>query len=124
MQPSAQSAGPGDYLWKVYEFHAPGNLRIQVCAQAFSASQNKSMIGLDQPDVLRIRVDDVIPSDAWEVQSGPPGRAQWDGAKDQGKRTTLEFLVTGLQPGRHALSFHAWGCPIIYWIKVSDLEHR
>jgi len=117
-------ANAGSYAWKVYQFYGSRNLRIQVCAQTYASFQNKAKNGFGNGDALLMNIDGVTPKDLWEIQSGPAGGAQWDGDKDQGKRVTLEFLVTGLEPGKHTLDFAATMCPIIYWIKVCDLEQR
>jgi hypothetical protein len=34
----------------------------------------------------------------------------------------LEFLPAGLTPGLHQLQLQAQMSPIIYWVKVNDLE--
>jgi len=124
LHPPRQPASASPYLWKAYQFYGSGNLRIQVCAQAFASFHNKTMTGFGNGDTLLMKIDGVTPKDLWQTQSGPAGGAQWDGDADQGKRVTLEFLVSGLQPGKHTLEFTATLCPIIYWVKVSDLEHR
>jgi hypothetical protein len=112
------------YPWKQYDFAGSANLWIQVCAQNFSAFQNSQNASLAQEDVLRMTIDGITPPDVWGIQSGPPGSHQWKGSTEKGNRITLEFLVTGLTPGPHALAFQATMSPIIYWVKVYDLEAR
>ena len=124
VQAPGRPASADPYLWKAYQFYGSGSLRIQVCAQAFASFQNKTLLGFGNGDTLRMKIDGVTPKDLWKTQSGPAGGAQWNGDVDQGKRVTLEFVVTGLKPGKHTLEFSATLCPIIYWVKVSDLEHR
>jgi hypothetical protein len=112
------------YTWKEYEFDGSGNLWIQVCAQSFSAYQNQQNWSLTQADQLRLSVDGIVPSDVWSIQSGAPGSSQWLGWSERGNRVTLEFLPVGLTPGIHQLVLEAQMSPIIWWIKVHDLEPR
>ena len=117
-------SGSGSYTWKVHRFAGSGSLWIQVCAQAYAAFQNKPHTGFGNQDSLLLVVDGVTPSDVWGIQTGPLGGYQWKGDVDQGRRLTLEFLVTGLTPGPHTLRLTGSMCPTIYWIKVYDLEKR
>jgi len=119
-------SGSGAYTMEIYKFGGSGYLWIQVCAQNFAAFQNKPNNGFGNSDTLLLWIDGQIPADVWGIQSGPPGGTQWigDNANEQGKRLELEFMVGGLQPGLHTMRFTASMCPIIWWIKVYDLEQR
>jgi Tol biopolymer transport system component len=112
------------YTWKEYDFAGSGNLWIQVCAQNFSAFQNSQNGSLAQEDLLKLTIDGIVPTDFWGIQSGAPGSYQWKGSAEKGTRVTLEFLPVGLSPGLHQLTFDAQMSPIIYWVKVHDLEPR
>jgi hypothetical protein len=115
-QPSG--LGPGSlYQWKAYEFDGGADLWIQVCAQCFSASQN----AVGQADRLQLKIDGQTPPDVWGIMSGTPSH-QWDGNVDTGTRLTLEFQPGGLTAGLHTLEFWADETPIIWWIKVCDVE--
>jgi immune inhibitor A len=116
-QPSGLGPG-GWYEWKRYEFDGSGNLWIQVCAQCFNSNQN----AVGDSDKLMMKIDGQTPNDAWGIMSGVPGVYQWNGNTDSGNRLTLEFLATGLTPGQHTLQFSADETPIIWWVKVYDLE--
>ena len=117
-------SGSGSYDMEVYQFFGSGSLWIQVCAQAYSASQNLANNGFAKEDIVKMLIDGQTPSDVWGIQSGLVGKAQWRGSVDAGQRLTLEFLVTQLVPGKHTLRFTASMCPVIWWIKVYDLEER
>ena len=118
-------SGAGAYTWKNYRFGGSSSLWIQVCAQNYAAFQNKPKNGFGDQDTLMLVVDGVVtPSDVWGIQSGTPGQAQWKGDVDWGKRVSLEFCVTGLAPGLHTLRLTASMCPIVWWVKVHDLEQR
>jgi hypothetical protein len=56
--------------------------------------------------------------------SGVAGSHQWKGNADGGERLTLEFQPTGLTAGVHTLEFYADETPIIWWVKVYDLDPR
>jgi Tol biopolymer transport system component len=112
------------YTWKEYDFAGSANLWIQVCAQNFSAYQNSQNGSLAQEDLLKLTIDGIVPSDIWGIQSGAPGSYQWKGSAEKGTRVTLEFLPVGLSPGLHQLVLDAQMSPIIYWVKVYDLEER
>ncbi len=116
-QPSGSGPG-GLYKWKVYEFDGSADLWVQVCAQCFSTSQN----AVGAPDRLQMRIDGIIPNDVWGVMGGKPGLYQWEGDADWGKRITLEFRLTGLTTGRHTLKFSADETPVLWWVKVQDLQ--
>ena len=116
--------GAGAYTWKNYRFGGSSSLWIQVCAQNYAAFQNMPNTGFGNQDTLLLMVDAQTPSDIWGLQSGPPGGYQWKGDVDWGKRLSLEFCVTGLTPGLHTLRLTASMCPIIYWVKVYDLQPR
>jgi uncharacterized membrane protein len=117
-------ASGSSYTWKEYDFDGSANLWIQVCAQNFSAYQNSQNASLPQEDLLKLTIDGIVPSDVWGIQSGAPGSYQWKGSAEKGTRVTLEFLPVGLSPGLHQLVLDAQMSPIIYWIKVYDLEPR
>jgi len=113
--------GPGGvYTWKVYQFFAAGDLWIQVCGQAWSASQN-SPVGADK---IRVDFDGVKLTDWWGIQSGPVGGPQWNGNVDRGKRLTLEFGVFQIPAGLHTIMVKADETPAIWWIKVTSLTER
>ncbi len=117
----ASMTGPGVvYLWKKYQFYAAGDLWIQVCGQAWSASQNFP-VGADK---IRVVFDGVTLTDWWGIQSGPLGGPQWDGNVDRGNRLLLEFLVPGVSPGLHTLKIKADETPAIWWIKVTSLSEH
>jgi len=114
----ASMTGPGGvYEWKKYQFEASGDLWVQVCGQAWSASQN-SPVGADK---IRVDFDGVKLTDWWGIQSGPAGGPQWDGNVDRGKRLTLEFLVPGVSPGLHTLKVNADETPVLWWVRVTEL---
>jgi len=115
----ASMTGPGGvYEWKKYQFEASGDLWVQVCGQTWSASQNFP-VGADK---IRVDFDGVKLTDWWGIQSGPAGGPQWDGNVDRGKRLTLEFLVPGVSAGLHTLKVNADETPVLWWVKVCDLE--
>jgi hypothetical protein len=116
-------ASGSTYTWKQYDFAGSANLWIQVCAQNFSAYQNAQNGSLTQADLLKLLVDGIVLVDVWGLQSGALGSWQWQGWSEKGKRITLEFFVTGLTPGAHKLVLQAQMSPIIYWVKVYDLEN-
>jgi Tol biopolymer transport system component len=112
------------YTWKQYDFDGSASLWIQVCAQNFSAYQNSQNASLAKEDWLKLIIDGVVPADVWGIQGGSPGGFQWPGSTDKGTRVTLEFLPAGLTPGLHQLKLVAQMSPIIYWVKVYDLEPK
>ncbi len=73
-------------------------------------------------DKLKMVIDGQIPSDVWGIMSGVPGVYQWEGDNEHGNRVTLEFQPPGLSAGKHKLAFWADETPIIWWVKVCDLE--
>jgi len=112
------------YTWKQYLFEGSGDLWIQVCGQSFSAYQNSQAGSLAREDKLLVIIDGVILADVNDIQSGSPGSYQWLGGVEEGRRTALDFLATGLAPGAHALVLQASMSPIVWWVKVYDLEQR
>jgi hypothetical protein len=120
--PASLASGPW-YKWKKYVFGGSSDLWIQVCAQCF----DKTQTGAAESDKLQMRIDGLIPSDWWGIQSGPSGTGfdyQWKGGLDRGDRVTLEFFLTGLTPGSHLIDFRADGTPVIWWVKVTDMNQR
>ncbi len=73
-------------------------------------------------DKLQMKIDGTIPNDVWGIMTGVPGLFQWKGDNESGNRYTLEFMPLSLQAGKHTLSFFADETPIIWWVKVCDLE--
>ena len=108
------------YWWKHHRFVGSDALWIQVCAQNWNATQN----GTGDDDNIRMRIDGFVPVDYDLMQNGPWGAYQWKGDKEHGHRWTLRFLYLGLSPGPvlHALQFEADETPVIWWVKVTDLE--
>jgi hypothetical protein len=108
------------YWWKHYRFVGSDALWIQVCAQNWNAIQN----GTGDDDNIRMRIDGFVPVDYDLIQNGPWGAYQWRGSKENGHRWTLRFLYLGLSPipVLHALQFEADETPVIWWVKVTDLE--
>ena len=111
---------PAMYWWKHYRFVGSDALWIQVCAQNWNATQN----GTGDDDNIRLRIDGFTPVDYDGVQNGGPGSYQWKGSKENGHRWTLRFVYLGPSPVPvlHALQFEADETPVIWWIKVTDLE--
>jgi hypothetical protein len=116
----------GRYSWKEYDFVGSQYLWIQVCAQNFSAYQNQQNGSYVQEDFTLLRMAGVPLVDFWGIQTGPPGGFQWRGSTDKGTRLVLEFFYISATPGYqvHQMVFHAQMSPIIWWIKVYDLEQR
>ncbi len=108
------------YLWKVYQFDGSAELWLQVCAQNFNNIQNASGKG----DTLQLKIDGQVPDDVWGIMTGWSGVAQWRGDNEHGDRYTLEYQPTGLSAGQHVLKLAAKETPIIWWIKVVDLESQ
>jgi uncharacterized membrane protein len=108
------------YWWKHHRFVGSDALWIQVCAQNWNATQN----GTGDDDNIRMRIDGFVPVDYDLIQNGPWGAYQWRGDKEHGHRWTLRFLYLGASPlpVLHALQFEADETPVIWWIKVTDLE--
>jgi hypothetical protein len=108
------------YWWKHHRFVGSDALWIQVCAQNWNAIQN----GTGDDDNIRLRIDGFVPVDYDLIQNGPWGAYQWKGSKENGHRWTLRFLYLGASPlpVLHALQFEADETPVIWWIKVTDLE--
>jgi immune inhibitor A len=111
---------PSMYWWKHHRFVGSDALWIQVCAQNWNAIQN----GTGDDDNIRMRIDGFVPVDYDLIQNGPWGAYQWRGDKEHGHRWTLRFLYLGASPlpVLHALQFEADETPVIWWIKVTDLE--
>jgi Tol biopolymer transport system component len=111
---------PSMYWWEHYRFAGSDALWIQVCAQNWNATQN----GTGDDDNIRMRIDGFVPVDYDLIQNGPWGAYQWKGSKENGHRWTLRFLYLGASPipVLHALQFEADETPVIWWIKVTDLE--
>jgi hypothetical protein len=110
------------YWWQHHRFVASDTLWIQVEAQNWNAAQN----GTGDDDNLRLRIDGFTPTDYDLIQNGPFGSWQWKGSVESGHRWTLRFLYLGVSPipKLHALQFEADETPVIWWIKVTDLEEQ
>jgi len=114
-QPTSTPAA--NYWWKTYEFAAHGPLWIQLCAQNWSSAQKAYAAN----DRTKLQVNGLVPTDYDLIQSGTPGSWQWLGKTDQGKRVTLRFLAP-VAPGKQALWIGAAESPVLWWLKVIDLE--
>jgi hypothetical protein len=110
------------YWWEHYRFVGSDALWIQVCAQNWNATQN----GTGDDDNIRMRIDGFVPVDYDLIQNGPWGAYQWKGSKENGHRWTLRFLYLGPSPLPllHAVQFEADETPVIWWIKVTDLQEQ
>jgi hypothetical protein len=108
------------YWWKHHRFVGSDALWIQVCAQNWNAIQN----GTGDDDNIRMRIDGFVPVDYDLIQNGPWGAYQWRGDKEHGHRWALRFLYLGPNPlpVLHALQFEADETPVVWWVKVTDLE--
>jgi hypothetical protein len=112
-QPTSSPAS--SYWWKKYEFYANGPVWIQVCAQNWDSSQK----GYGDDDNTKMQINGLTPSDYDGIQTG--AAYQWSGSKEKGARRTLRFLHVGA-PGKHSLWIGADESPVLWWIKVTDLE--
>jgi len=117
-QPTSSPAG--SYWWKKYEFAAHGPLWIQVCAQNWDKTQ-KGYGDHDDTQLQFPLLGPLVPVDYDGIQSGAPGSWQWAGGAESGKRTTLRFLVP-CTPGKQVLWIGADESPVLWWLKVTDLE--
>jgi len=106
------------YWWKKYEFYANGPIWIQVCAQNMAGWQHA---GYGDDDNTWLEVNGIKPADYDGIQSGPPAGWQWVGSKENGQRWTLRFLHVGA-PGKQSLWLGADESPVLWWIKVTDLD--
>jgi len=113
-------ANVGSYWWEDYKFVAGTVLWVQVCAQNWSGTQ----IGRGDDDNTRMSIDGVVLNDYDGVQTGPAGGYQWTGNVEQGQRWTLRFLAVypPQPPFLHYLRIAADEQPVLWWIKVTDLE--
>ncbi len=114
-QPTASAHN--SYVWQKYVFAASGLLWVQVCAQNWDQWQK----GYVSDDNTWLDVNGVKPADFDGIQNGNPGGWQWVGCKENGQRWTLRFLCFG-QPGAQSLWIGADESPLVWWIKVTDLE--
>jgi len=114
-QPTSSPAN--SYWWKKYEFYANGPVWIQVCAQNWDKWQK----GYASDDNTWLDVNGIKLADYDGIQSGPPGGWQWVGSKENGQRWALRFLHLGT-PGKQDLWIGADESPLLWWIKVTDLE--
>jgi hypothetical protein len=94
-------------------------LYIEVCAQNWSSAQK----GYAANDRMKLQINGLVPTDYDGIQTGVPGSWQWLGKNEMGKRVTLRFLVFGTQ-GKQALWLGAGESPLVWWIKVTDLEEH
>jgi hypothetical protein len=113
------SAHPS-YVWQKYVFAAGDNLWIQICAQNWDRWQK----GYASDDNTWLDLNGVKLADWDGIQNGPPGGWQWVGSKEKGQRWTLRFLWVGGMQGiqTHNLWIGADESPLLWWIKVTDLE--
>jgi len=105
------------YWWKLHEFAAHGPLWIQLCAQNWDSAQK----GYAASDRTKLQVNGLVPTDYDLIQTGAPGSWQWLGKNEKGRRVTLRFLVP-TTPGKQALWIGAGESPVLWWLKVIDLE--
>ncbi len=105
------------YWWKEYRFAASGVLWVQVCAQNWAGTQN----GDGDDDNTKVAVNGVALADYDGIQNGAPGGWQWIGATEAGQRWTLRFLAVGA-PGMQSVKIAADQAPVLWWVKVTDLE--
>jgi hypothetical protein len=105
------------YWWQEYKFAASGVLWVQVCAQNWAGAQN----GDGDDDNTKVAVNGVALADYDGIQNGAPGGWQWIGATEQGQRWALRFLAVGAR-GMQSLKIAADQAPVVWWIKVTDLE--
>ncbi len=105
------------YWWQEYKFAASGVLWVQVCAQNWTGTQN----GDGDDDNTKVAVNGVALADYDGIQNGPPGGWQWIGATEAGQRWTLRFLAVGA-PGMQSVKIAADQAPVLWWVKVTDLE--
>jgi len=117
-QPTSSPAG--SYWWKKYEFAAHGPLWIQLCAQNWDKTQ-KGYGDHDDTQLQFPLLGPLIPVDYDGIQSGAAGTWQWAGGMESGKRVTLRFLVP-CTPGKQVLWIGADESPVLWWLKVIDLE--
>jgi len=115
--------GPqGSYFWQYYVFAGSEVLWIQVCAQCWDKNQNPS----GDDDNLMMDINGIRPPDYDGIMSGS-GSWQWRGDKMFGKRHTYRFLyIDPLGPGiyKHQISIGADEAPVLWWLKVTDLEEQ
>ncbi len=105
------------YWWQEYKFAASGVLWVQVCAQNWAGAQN----GDGDDDNTKVAVNGVALADYDGIQNGAPGGWQWIGSTEQGQRWTLRFLAIGA-PGMQSVKIAADQAPVLWWVKVTDLE--
>jgi hypothetical protein len=117
-QPASSPAS--SYWWKKYEFAAHGPLWVQICAQNWDKVQ-KGYADHDDTQLQFPLLGPMIPVDYDGIQSGAPGSWQWAGGAESGKRTALRFLVP-VTPGKQVLWIGADESPVLWWLKVTDLE--
>lgn len=118
--------GPsGSYFWQYHVFAGSDVLWIQVCAQCWTKTQNQPFAGLDD-DNMMLDINGLRPPDYDWIMSGT-GSWQWRGDKMFGKRHTYRFLyIDPLGPGiwKHQISIGADEAPVLWWLKVTDLEEQ
>jgi hypothetical protein len=109
------------YVWQKYVFAASDTLWIQICAQNMAGWQQS---GHSDDDNTWMTINGFMLIDYDGIQQGNPGGWQWRGSKEQGQRWTLRFLWWGGGQGTqtHNLWIGADESPILWWIKVTDLE--
>jgi hypothetical protein len=109
------------YVWKKYVFAGSDTLWIQVCAQNMAGWQQS---GHSDDDNTWMTINGVMLPDYDGIQQGNPWGWQWRGSKEQGQRWTLRFLWAGGLQGiqTHNLWVGADESPLLWWVKVTDLE--
>ena len=93
-------------------------LWIQVCAQNWNWVQKGYANG---NDLTKMEINGVVPPDYDGIATGVAW--QWRGKKDKGDRLTLRFLVPAAS-GKQLLRIGMDESPVIWWIKVTDLEDQ
>ncbi len=112
------STNRASYWWQKYRFFSSsGLLWVQVCAQNWSTAQT----GDGDDDMMKVAINGVALGDYDGIQNGAAGSYQWIGDAELGQRWTLRFLALG-QGGLQRLEIAADQAPVVWWIKVTDLE--
>jgi hypothetical protein len=109
------------YVWKKYVFAGSDTLWIQICAQNMAGWQQT---GHSDDDNTWMTINATMLPDYDGIQQGNPWGWQWRGSKEQGQRWALRFLWAGGLPGTqtHNLWVGADESPLLWWVKVTDLE--
>ena len=108
------------YWWQDYEFAGSGLFWIQACAQNWDKAQ-VGYAGTQDDDNTYLFINGGYPADYDGIQTGPAGSWQWRGDLEHGQRWTLRFLALG-KPGPQLLRVGCDESPVVWWVKVTDLE--